>query len=139
MNISGEERDTVSLIGERETEERLVRRWKSKAKGRPMRWRILRDVVACLSLVWMTTEQIQVAMSRLWALKRNTTREILEELELGSAVVKERNDRTQLYMWGATQSGVDFWIGSTKAIPALTAQVASASAYANGSEGRKND
>ena len=122
------ERDTVSLIGEKETEERILRTWKKRAKGRPMRWRILRDVVACVSLAWMTTEQVQIAMSRLWALKNKTTRDILEELEMGQAIIQEKHE-SQGYMWGATEIGVSFWIHKKSDIPAITARVALDSAF----------
>lgn len=128
MTVSGGERDIVSLIGKTETEEKISRAWKRKAKGRPLRWRILRDVVACVSLAWMTTEQVQNAMSRLWALKNKTTRDILEELEQGMAVEQKKHEK-QGFMWGATESGVRFWVGKTSDIPALTAQVASDSAF----------
>ncbi len=127
------ERDIVSLIGETEKEEKILRTWKKKAKGRPMRWRILRDVVACVSLAWMTTEQVQIAMSRLWALKNKTTRDILEELEQGRAVEQKKHDQRG-FMWGATEIGVAFWVGSKSAIPAITARVASDSAFVSGYE-----
>ena len=122
------ERDIVSLIGKTETEEKILRAWRKKAKGRPMRWRILRDVVACVSLAWMTTEQVQIAMSRLWALKNKTTRDILEELEQGKAVEQKKSDKGG-FAWGATSIGVAFWVGKKSDIPALTAQVASDSAF----------
>ncbi|GAI27314.1 unnamed protein product, partial [marine sediment metagenome] len=77
--------ETIGLV---EQEERILRKWKGKAKGKPMRWRILRDIIACLSLASMTTSEIQIAMRRLYALKNKTTRDMLEELENEKSVVQ---------------------------------------------------
>ena len=89
-----------------------------------MRWRILRDMVAVLSLGWMTTSQIQIAMRRIYALKNKTTRDILEELEQGMAIVQERDDMTKIFKWGSSKEGVAFWIGKTENIPAGIVEVA---------------
>jgi len=130
-----EKRDIVGEVGEREKEEKVIRRWKQRARGKPIRWRMLRDVVACLSLAWMNTSQVQIAMRRLWALKNKTTRDILEELEQEKSVVQEREDKSQTFKWGATPDGVAFWVGKTKDIPASVAQVASTSAFVSTLEG----
>ena len=89
-----------------------------------MRWRILRDAVAILSLGWMTTGDFQIAMRRLWALKNKTSRDLLEELEEEKAVCQEKDQREGVYKWSATREGVKFWIGKTDRIPASTVQVA---------------
>ena len=130
-----EERDIVGEVGEREKEEKVIRAWTRRAKGKPIRWRMLRDVVACLSLAWMNTSQVQIAMRRLWALKNKTTRDILEELEQEKSVLQEREDKSQTFKWGATPDGVAFWVGKTSFIPASVALVASTSAFVNTSEG----
>ena len=110
-------------MSERERVSLLDRAWKAKAKGRPMRWRILRDMVACLSLEWMTIMEIQICMRRLWALKNNTTRDILEELESEKSVVQERDEKTKMNKWGSTREGVKFWILATGNIPVSVVQV----------------
>ena len=110
-------------LSPKEIEAQKVRAWKGKAKGHPMRWRILRDGVAVLSLGWMTTGEFQIAMRRIWALKNKTSRDLLEELEEEQAVHQEK-DRTGIYKWSATRSGVKFWIGSTDRIPAGVVEVA---------------
>jgi len=115
-------------MSEREIEALCLRAWRGRAKGRPMRWRILRDVVAVLSLAWMSTFQVQIAMRRLWALKNKTTRDILEELESEVSVVQERDDKSQVFKWGATAEGVAFWILKRENIPASIVQVAVTSA-----------
>ena len=109
---------------EKELEQDKVRAWARKAKGHPMRWRILRDGVAVLSLGWMSTSEFQTAMRRLWALKNKTSRDLLEELEEEGSVIQEREERTKEYKWGATRSGVAFWVGKPINIPASVAQVA---------------
>lgn len=118
----------MSKPGVVETEEMRLRAWKNRAKGHPTRWRMLRDAVAVLSLEWMTTSQFQVAMRRTWALKNTTSRDMLDELEGGRSIVQERDEKAQVYKWGATREGVAFWIVKTDRIPAGLVQVASASA-----------
>jgi len=135
MTVSEGERDSVSLSvdegpGAREKEEIVIRRWRKKAKGRPMRWRILRDVVAVLALDWMNTSQMQIAMRRLYALKNSTTRDILGELEEEKSI-KQSKDPDGVYAWEATPSGVAFWVGRTKDIPASIVRVASTSRNVN--------
>ncbi|MBA7547098.1 hypothetical protein ES705_39500 [subsurface metagenome] len=93
-----------------------------------MRWRILRDVVAILSLQWMSTFQVQIAMRKLYALKNKTTRDILEELESDKSLIQERDDKSQMFKWGATREGVGFWILKTENIPAGIVEVALISA-----------
>ena len=118
----------MSKPGVAETEAMRLRAWKNRAQGHPTRWRMLRDAVAVLSLQWMSTSQFQVAMRRIWALKATTSRDILEELEEGRSVVQEKHHTLPGYFWGATKTGVAFWIKSTDRIPAGIVQVASISA-----------
>jgi len=120
-------------LSERETQSLIERAWKRRAKGRPMRWRILRDMVAVLSLEWMTTSQVQIAMRRLWALKNNTTRDILEELESELALAQEKDEKG-IFKWAATMSGVKFWIVKSENIPVGIVQVALSSARVGASE-----
>jgi len=122
-------------LSERETQSLIERAWRRRAKGSPMRWRILRDMVAVLSLQWMTTSQVQMAMRRLWALKNNTTRDILEELESEGAILHERDEKSKIFKWGASREGVNFWILGTENIPVGIVQVASTTGFAAKLEG----
>lgn len=126
--MSGVVRDIVGERGETEKEEGVIRRWTQRGKGKPIRWKMIRDLMACVSLAWMDTFQAQVAMRRLWGLKPKTTRDLLEELELEGSVIQEKHDAGG-YRWGSTKKGVDFWILKTSAIPATVAVVASTSVY----------
>lgn len=114
----------LSEKSEQEVEAMRDRAWRAKARGHPMRWRILRDMVAVLSLGWMTTSQVQIAMRRIYALKNRTTRDILEELEQEKSVVQEKDDQSDIFKWGSTDSGVSFWIGKKVNIPAGIVEVA---------------
>jgi len=118
----------------KEVEANKVRAWKARAKGKPMRWRILRDIVAVLSQAWMSTFQVQIAMRRLYALKNKTTRDMLEELEQEKAVMQMKDDqKPELgYRWGSTREGVEFWIVKTDYIPVSIVTVAAISASVNG-------
>lgn len=91
-------------------------------------------MVAVLSLEWMTTSQVQIAMRRTWALKNKTTRDILEELESELAIAQEKDEKG-IYKWAATMSGVKFWIGTSENIPAGIVEVAVTSARVNRFEG----
>jgi len=108
--------------------------WSRSAKGHGLRWRMLRDVVAVTSLAWMTTMQVQICLRRLHGLKNKTTRDILEELEQERTVKQEKDDKMGLYKWGATDSGVAYWIGSRENIPVGLAVVASTTAFVLESE-----
>jgi len=123
------------VFSPKEIQAQKERAWRNRAKGHPMRWRILRDMVAILSLGWMTTSQVQIAMRRVYALKNKTTREILEELEQGKAISQERDDKSQIYKWGSSRKGVAFWIGKTENIPAGIVEVAYLTLSVNESEG----
>lgn len=133
--MSGVGKELQSSKGPVEKEEGVIRRWKKAAKGKPIRWRMLRDCVACVSLGWMSTSEIQIAMRRLWALKNRTTRDILEELEQEKSIIQEQHDMTKMFKWGSTPSGVDFWIGHVSRIPARTAQVVETSRLVSVLEG----
>jgi len=104
----------------KEIEANKVRAWKNRARGHPTRWRMLRDCVAVVSLGWMSTFQVQMAMRRLWALKNRTTRDLLEELESEVSICQEKDEREEppMYKWGATREGVAFWIKDVQHIPA---------------------
>lgn len=117
-----------------EVEEMKVRAWKNRARGHPTRWRMLRDCVALLSLGWMSTFQIQMAMRRVWALKNRTTRDMLEELELEQSVKQVMHKEKKMFMWGSTEDGVAFWIRSVKNIPAGLVEVAVTSQLVSGFE-----
>ena len=67
--------------------------------------------------------EIQIVMRRLYALKNNTTRDILEELEMEKSIKQEKDEHYGGYMWGSTRSGVEFWIVKMDRIPASIAQV----------------
>ena len=95
---------------------------------------MLRDAVAVLSLKWMTTSEFQIAMRRIWALKNNTARDMLEELEQGGAVNQEKDARAGCYKWGATRNGVSFWIVKTDRIPAGIVQVVGTTPFVPESE-----
>jgi len=112
------------IFSPQEIQAQKERAWRNKARGHPRRWRILRDMVAVLSLGWMTTSQVQIAMRRIYALKNKTTRDILEELEQGKAISQEQDDKSKVYKWGSSREGVAFWIGKTENIPAGIVEVA---------------
>ena len=112
------------VFSPQEIEAQKERAYKNRARGHPMRWRILRDMVAILSLGWMTTSQVQIAMRRVYALKNKTTRDILEELEQGKAISQEQDEKSKVYKWGSSREGVAFWIGKVENIPAGLVEVA---------------
>ncbi|MBA7646665.1 hypothetical protein ES703_54431 [subsurface metagenome] len=120
----------------REQESLRVRGWKSRAKGKGVRWRMLRDTVSVVSTEWMTSYQVETCMIRIWGLTRKKTKELLEELvELGDVSV-EKDDRTKDMKYHLKPESVPFWLGpqGLKAIPAGTVQVVSVSIRAKASE-----
>ena len=126
-------------LSPKEIEAQKVRAWKKRAKGHPMRWRILRDGVAVLSQGWMTTGEFQIAMRRLWALKNKTSRDLLEELEEEKAVHQDKDKKGGVYKWSATRSGVKFWIVKPDRIPATVVEVAQTILFAASLEEFQNE
>ncbi|MBA7680950.1 hypothetical protein ES703_89271 [subsurface metagenome] len=102
--------------------QRLVS-WEKTAKGRGLRWRILRDVIACLRLHWMTFEEISEVMSRLRGITRNKTREMLDELKEQGDLDHVLDKRISKWVYGSTVKGSDFWLNSNVGIPAGLVQV----------------
>lgn len=97
--------------------QRLVA-WEKTARGKGLRWRILRDVVACLRLHWMTFEELSHVMLKLRGLTRNKLREMLSELQETGDLDHVLDKRIQRWVYGATLQGAGFWINGTVGIPA---------------------
>lgn len=104
----------------REQESLRVRGWKTRAKGKGVRWRMLRDTVSVVSGAWMTSSQVETCMIRIWGLTRKKTRELLEELVQIGDVKVEKDDRTHEMKYHLKKTSVPFWMGpeGLKAIPA---------------------
>lgn len=96
--------------------ERLIA-WKKTARGRGLRWQILREVVACCRLHWMTFEELSSVMMRLRGLTRNKLREMLQELQETGDLDHVLDKRIGKWVFGATVQGAGFWINRTAGIP----------------------
>ena len=94
-------------------------------RGRGLRWGILRDMVAVLSLAWMTTSEVQAVMTRLRGLTYRKTIELLDELQKEGSIVQEKDKKEKRYKWGANKRGVLFWIKTVRAIPVWIAEAVS--------------
>lgn len=95
--------------------------WDKSAKGRGNRWRMMRDVVACLAMSPLNLTQLQDAMMRLRGITRRKTHQMLEELERAGDVKPTSGTISGEVIMGyaATVKGVHFWLGGTrKGIPA---------------------
>ncbi|GAH14668.1 unnamed protein product [marine sediment metagenome] len=120
----------------REQESLRVRGWKGRAKGKGVRWRMLRDTVSVVSLEWLTSYQVETSMIRIWGLTRKKTKELIEELvEMGDLNV-EKDDKTKDMKYHLSPGSVSFWLGpqGLKAIPAGIVQAVSISKRAGPSE-----
>jgi len=97
-----------------------MRAWKNRAKGKGVRWRMLRDTVSVVSSNWLTSYQVETCMIRIWGLTRKKTKELIEELvEMGDLLV-EKDEKTQDMKYYLNRERARFWLGDqmTKAIPA---------------------
>lgn len=97
--------------------QRLVA-WEKTARGKGLRWRILRDVIACLRLHWMTFEELNHVMLKLRGLTRNKLREMLAELQETGDLDYVLDKRISRWVYGTTLQGAGFWINGTVGIPA---------------------
>ncbi|GAH21424.1 unnamed protein product [marine sediment metagenome] len=97
--------------------ERLIA-WKKTARGKGLRWQILRDVVACCRLHWITFEELSHVMMRLRGLTRSKLREMLAELRETGDLDHVQDKRISRWVYGTTVQGAGFWINGTVGIPA---------------------
>ena len=117
-------RHTMSLT-EREVQEEKEKAWRNRAKGRGVRWRMIRDTLATVSVYWMNLSEVQICMIRIWGLTKAKTREILEEMvEIGDVDVK-KDPTTFNMLYKLKPERVKFWMGrrGTEGIPAGIVQV----------------
>jgi len=115
-----------------------VKAWKNNAKGKGIRWRMLRDLIATISTSWLNSYQVETSMIRLWGTKRKSTREMLNELVGMGDVLQEKDIQSPYEMkYYMNQERVGFWfpLGGLKAIPAGIAEAVKISMNARLSEG----
>lgn len=94
--------------------------WDKSAKGRGNRWRMMRDVVAILSIRPLNLTQLQDALMRLRGITRQKTIQMLEELERAGDVkpVSGLVGGEVIAGYSSTDRGVHFWLeGTRKGIP----------------------
>ncbi len=101
------------------SEERLrLVAWEKSAKGKGLRWRILRDIVASTKLYWMEFHELCVVMMRLRGLTRNKLRSMLSELVESRDLDHVLDKRYEVMVYGCTMRGAAFWVNGAKGIPA---------------------
>lgn len=93
--------------------------WRRQGKGNGLRWHILRDVVAGLSLYGMTLEKTQDYLLMLRGVSWNTCRTMLIQLERLEAVLQDKSP--EAFYWSATEKGVTIFLRTRKHIPARIA------------------
>jgi len=109
----------MELTG-REIEVQRERAWKARAKGKGIRWRMIRDTMSVVSASWMSLSEVQDSMVRIWGLTKNKTRELLEEMVgLGDCLL-EKDEKTGEMKYHLSKERVSFWLGprGIEAIPA---------------------
>jgi hypothetical protein len=109
-----------------EEQEKLRQKaWENRAKGRGVRWRMIRDTMSVVSVYWMTLSEVETCMVRIWGLTRRKTREILEEMVQIGDVTVEKDEKTGDLKYKLNQDRVNFWMGraGVQGIPAGIVQV----------------
>lgn len=112
-------------LSEKEIEQKKEMAWRNRAKGRGVRWRMIRDTLATVSVYWMTMAEVQTCMIRIWGLTKNKTRELLEEMEEIGEVDTKKDATTLNLLYKLKPERVRFWMGlqGAEAIPAGIVQV----------------
>jgi len=112
-------------LTEREIANQKEKEWRNRAKGRGVRWRMIRDTLATVSVYWMTLDEVQTCMVRIWGLTRNKTREILEEMADMGDVETKKDPSSHVLLYKLRPERVTFWMGvkGTEAIPAGIVEV----------------
>lgn len=94
-----------------------IRAWKRNAKGRGLRWQIMREIVAVGSRLALTTSQAQDTMSLRRGLSHKKCLELLGELERSKAM-EQLMDPKIGYYWVTTELGVLIYLaGKRQGIP----------------------
>jgi len=107
------------IVGERERESIFqASAWWRNAKGKGLRWRILRDLLATCSVEWLSTSEIFDTMTRIRGVTHGKTRELMTALEGMGDLSQERDEKDQVFKWHATRQGVSYWLGKPGDIPA---------------------
>lgn len=117
------------------TEREIEIKWERSAKGRGNRWRMLRDIVALVTIAPMTLMEVQDAMLSLKGLSRSKVSDMLDELSRPVYIKVTSwtlDDHTQMG-YVASKKGIHFWIKKAEAIPASIALVAQTISYVKGS------
>lgn len=107
-------------LSERELEEKKVKAWERRAKGRGNRWRMLRDLVAACALQPLTTTELEDLHLIRRGITHHVTYAMVLELERARALHAFQEERGQY--WRATEHGVSLFLGSRKDTPAGFAQ-----------------
>lgn len=123
-------------FSEKEIEQKKEMAWRNRAKGRGVRWRMIRDTLATVSVYWMTLDEVQTCMVRIWGLTRNKTREILEEMATIGDVEAKKDPTSHNLIYRLRPDRVRFWLGihGAEGIPAGIVQVVETTMLAGKSE-----
>lgn len=102
-----------------------LRAWQNRAKGKGVRWRMIRDTLATVSVYWMTLSEVETCMVRIWGLTRKKTKELLEEMVTIGDVQVEKDPKTHQLKYNLKQDRVNFWMGpqGVQGIPVGIVQV----------------
>jgi hypothetical protein len=117
-------------------------KWDKSAKGRGNKWRMLRDLVAILSLNAMSLMMIQDTMLRLRGLSRGKVMEMMNQLQRAGDIKETVGTvgGVTVHGWTTTDQGVALWLRGTRMdIPARIVQAASTMRYAVKSEESRPD
>lgn len=110
-------------VSQREREDKELA-WKRAGKGNGLRWLILRDLVACLSVYPMTMMKAQDCLLLVRGISWNTSRTMLQELVRLGAVECYREPEYQTEAYRTTDRGVAIFLRKRSAIPARLVQAA---------------
>lgn len=95
--------------------------WKRTGKGNGLRWQILRDVVAGVSLYGMSLEKVQDYLLMLRGVSWNTSRTMLKELERMEAIEANQAEN-KVWYYSATPKGVTIFCRTRRHIPVRIAR-----------------
>lgn len=99
--------------------------WVKRAKGKGIRWRLIRATIAVVSESWMTLSEVETCMVRIWGLTRKKTRELLDELvQIGDCLYEKDKDTLEM-KYKLNPKRANFWLGKkgVEAIPASIVEV----------------
>lgn len=98
-------------------------KWAKAAKGKGLRWQMMREVLAISTIMPLQISYLKSIMTTMRGIKRNTTQDLLDELEQAGMIKQEVIPPMEGFCWIPTPLGQEMFQLAEDTIPAGIVQV----------------